>query len=129
VSFPISTLETFALPPNQFSREKREIMNGFGGDGGEVGVVKQQQQQMMSSKDGQPQYVTELRASDVLFGRGSGPNDHEGNVSFRALVLERKAEYMATNHRQTKAKIARDIVDIVYNANGRFLKKNWNQRR
>jgi hypothetical protein len=65
-------------------------------------------------------FVTELRPCDVLFGRGSGPNDHEGNVRFRHLVAERKNEYMATNHRQTKTNIARQIVSRVQ---GNFLKK------
>ena len=67
--------------------------------------------------------MTVLNPNDVLFGRGSGPNDHEGNIKFRELVSQRKTEYMATNHRQTKAKIARAIVDTVLNNNGRFLKK------
>mmetsp|Transcript_22850 Transcript_22850/g.49857 ORF Transcript_22850/g.49857 Transcript_22850/m.49857 type:complete len:461 (+) Transcript_22850:32-1414(+) len=71
----------------------------------------------------QMEIVTKLGPYDVLFGRGSGPNDHEGNVRFRKLVAERKAEYMATNHRMTKAKIAREIVDAVFSQNGRFLKK------
>lgn len=69
------------------------------------------------------QYVTVVYPSDVLFGRGSGPNDHEGNIRFRDMVAQRKAEYMATNHRQTKAKIAKTIVDTVFASNGRFLKK------
>lgn len=69
------------------------------------------------------QYVTVVNPYDVLFGRGSGPNDHEGNIRFRDLVSQRKAEYMATNHRQTKAKIAKEIVDTVFSNNGRFLKK------
>jgi hypothetical protein len=69
------------------------------------------------------EYVTELNENDVLFGRGSGPNDHEGNVRFRKLVNSRKGEYMATSHRQTKARIAREIVDSVLAKNGRFLKK------
>ncbi len=68
-------------------------------------------------------YITQINPNDVLFGRGSGPNDHEGNIRFRDLVGERKAEYMATNHRQTKAKIAREIVGKVIQKNGRFLKK------
>lgn len=68
-------------------------------------------------------YITELNATDVLFGRGSGPNDHEGNIRFRQLVADRKEEYLATNHRQTKAKIAREIVDTIINEQGRFLKK------
>ncbi len=69
------------------------------------------------------QYVTIVHPNDVLFGRGSGPNDHEGNIRFRDMVAQRKPEYMATNHRQTKAKIARTIVDTVLACNGRFLKK------
>jgi len=69
------------------------------------------------------QYVTNVTPNDVLFGRGSGPNDHEGNIRFRDMVARRKAEYLATNHRQTKAKIAKEIVDSVLASNGRFLKK------
>ena len=69
------------------------------------------------------EFVTELNSHDVLFGRGSGPNDHEGNIRFRKLVAERKEEYMATNHRMTKAKIAKEIVDQVFANSGRFLKK------
>lgn len=68
-------------------------------------------------------YVTELRSTDVLFGRGSGPNDHEGNIRFRQRVADRKDEYLATNHRMTKSKIAKDIVDSVLIENGRFLRK------
>ena len=71
----------------------------------------------------QAQYVTVLGANDVLLGRGSGPNDHEGNIQFRKYVAERKQAYMATNHRLTKTKIAREIVDLVAGAGGRFLKK------
>ena len=67
--------------------------------------------------------ITALNPADVLFGRGSGPNDHEGNIKFRDMVSAHKTEYMATNHRQTKAKIARSIVDTVLAKNGRFLKK------
>jgi hypothetical protein len=68
-------------------------------------------------------YVIAVTPHDVLFGRGSGPNDHEGNITFRDLVAQRKQEYMATNHRQTKAKIAKSIVDQIFAVNGRFLKK------
>ena len=67
--------------------------------------------------------VLKVQPDDVLLGRGSGPNDHVGNIKFRDLVHERKAEYLSTNHRQTKALIAKDIVDQVYRRGGRFLKK------
>jgi hypothetical protein len=69
------------------------------------------------------EYVVQVHPHDVLFGRGSGPNDHEGNIRFRELVAQRKGEYMATNHRQTKARIAQDIVNQVLGVGGRFLKK------
>jgi hypothetical protein len=75
------------------------------------------------TSNGSGGFITQLHPNDVLFGRGSGPNDHEGNIRFRSLVQERKTEYMATNHRQTKSKIARDILGIVLQKNGRFLKK------
>ena len=67
-----------------------------------------------------------LRPNDVLCGRGSGPNDHPGNVAFRELILSRKAEYLSTSARAEKAKIASEIVDHVQKVldpAGRFLKK------
>lgn len=67
--------------------------------------------------------ITDVHSADVLLGRGSGPNDHIGNIRFREMVAERKAEYLATNHRQTKARIAKEIVDHVHSNNGRFLRK------
>lgn len=73
--------------------------------------------------------MTDLRPADVLFGRGSGPNDHEGNVRFRHYVGERKVSYMATNHRMTKTKIAREIVTLVQQNNGRFLRKLENAQK
>ena len=73
------------------------------------------------------QYVTELSASDVLFGRGSGPNDHPGNVKFREYVSVRKAAYMATSHRLTKTNLAKEILDLVSADGGRFLRKVENE--
>lgn len=97
------------------------IVEGSVGVGGDDIITKQ-----IAAGNGkvkEVQYVTVLQDSDVLFGRGSGPNDHEGNMKFRTYVMDRKKEYMETNHRLTKTKIARSIVDLVYNSNGRFLKR------
>lgn len=77
----------------------------------------------MSSARRSTDYVDRPEPADVLFGRGSGPNDHDGNILFRSLVKERKAAYMATNHRQTKANIANAVVEAIRAQNGRFLKK------
>mmetsp|Transcript_44887 Transcript_44887/g.108936 ORF Transcript_44887/g.108936 Transcript_44887/m.108936 type:complete len:584 (+) Transcript_44887:130-1881(+) len=76
-----------------------------------------------NTNDSSAALVVDVRPNDVLFGRGSGPNDHEGNIRFRELIAQRKEQYMNTNHRQTKAKIAKDIVDQVFGVDGRFLKK------
>ena len=70
--------------------------------------------------------IETLSQNDVLCGRGSGPNDHPGNVAFRQLILSRKAEYLSTSARAEKAKIASEIVDHVQkelDPAGRFLKK------
>ena len=73
----------------------------------------------------QSNFTTLLNHNDVLCGRGSGPNDHIGNVKFRKLVLSRKAEYLSTNMRLRKARIAEEIVSTVQNKepHGRFLKR------
>uniref|UniRef100_A0A7S1Z609 DUF6824 domain-containing protein n=1 Tax=Trieres chinensis TaxID=1514140 RepID=A0A7S1Z609_TRICV len=69
--------------------------------------------------------ILSLNPNDVLCGRGSGPNDHAGNISFRRLILSRKAEYLSTNTRSIKARIAKEIIDHVHELDppGRFLKK------
>jgi len=70
--------------------------------------------------------IQSLSQNDVLCGRGSGPNDHPGNVAFRQLIISRKAEYLSTTARAEKAKIASEIVHHVQNdlePSGRFLKK------
>jgi hypothetical protein len=63
--------------------------------------------------------------NDVLCGRGSGPNDHIGNIAFRRLVSTRRKEYLDTTTRSQKAKIAKEIVAVVTNLlpTGRFLEK------
>ena len=73
----------------------------------------------------QSNFTTLLNHNDVLCGRGAGPNDHIGNVKFRKLVLSRKAEYLSTNTRLRKARIAKEIVSTVQNMEprGRFLKR------
>ena len=77
--------------------------------------------------------VRSLRPSDVLCGRGSGPNDHPGNIAFRQIILSRKVAYLSTTSRADKARIAQEIVDRVERGGGlggegasepgRFLRK------
>lgn len=74
--------------------------------------------------------IQQLNPNDVLCGRGSGPNDYSGNIKFRALVMDRRDEYLSTSNRASKAKVAREIVDYVkcMNPPGRFLEQVENNK-
>jgi len=68
-------------------------------------------------------YDSEIREQDVLFGRGSRTNSHDGNIFFRSLVSSARLRYAATERRY-KSSIAIMIVFDVKRRNGRFLKKD-----
>lgn len=66
---------------------------------------------------------TELGSDDVLLGRGTGPNEFEGNIRFRRLVGE---VAMATDPKglvSNKPALARKVVDQVAKRGGRFVRK------
>jgi hypothetical protein len=67
--------------------------------------------------------VTGLKPDDVLLGRGIGPNEHQGNVKFREIVSSLRSEYLATNKRKAKDKIAHKAIQIIKTRKGRFLRK------
>lgn len=69
------------------------------------------------------QYVTELHDHDVVLGRGSGPNDRQGNINFRSLCHEKKIAYIEATSRDKKGRIAEEIVATVHSRGGRFLKR------
>jgi len=67
--------------------------------------------------------VEQAGERDVLLGRGSGPNGHPGNVIFRKMVEDRKAEYLAAKRRQMKNDIATALIAEIKKDGGKFLKK------
>jgi hypothetical protein len=77
----------------------------------------------MSKGTSKQQWTTQVKPADVLYGRGSGPNQHEGNIRFRELVADRKEEYTLATCRHDKAVIAGKIVQEVHKRKGRFLRK------
>lgn len=79
-------------------------------------------EQKQSWLRGVPQIVVEIGPNDVLFGRGSQVNAHEGNKQFRELALARAVEYSTTDSNGIKEGIAKDIVDEVMKLGGRFLR-------
>lgn len=61
--------------------------------------------------------------NDVLLGRGSFELNWEGTAFFRKIVRSFKFEYI-TAPTESKKKIAKAIVDIIYGLPGHFLKKD-----
>jgi hypothetical protein len=69
-------------------------------------------------------FVQELSENDVLLGRGTGPNEHQGNIRFRALVKDILGTTDLPQHNgKAKTKLASKILNAVKARNGRFLKK------
>jgi hypothetical protein len=66
-----------------------------------------------------------LRPTDVVFGRGNGPNRHPGNAFLRSLVSEDRNDYLRQGATPTDRKIIVErIVRYIKNRNppGRFLR-------
>jgi hypothetical protein len=85
---------------------------------------------------------TDCRVNDVLFGRGSGPSQHEGNRRFRGVVWETFQEYLQGEQerhwrrgeklcswfppslsRATKSRLCHIVREKVTKMKGRFLQK------
>mmetsp|Transcript_30232 Transcript_30232/g.88410 ORF Transcript_30232/g.88410 Transcript_30232/m.88410 type:complete len:1730 (+) Transcript_30232:75-5264(+) len=56
---------------------------------------------------------SEVRPSDVLFGRGAGVSEHVGNVHFRHLIAQRKLRYRDAANHKIKNDVAREVFDLV----------------
>ena len=59
----------------------------------------------------------------VLLGRGTGPNEHSGNRSFRDHIYKLKDDYTKADCRQGKDDLAMETINAVKAKGGRFLKK------
>jgi hypothetical protein len=54
---------------------------------------------------------------------GSGSNNREGNIGFHDHAKERNVEYMSTDDRLLKKRIAQEVLDATSASGARFLKK------
>jgi hypothetical protein len=63
------------------------------------------------------------RNSDVLFGRGQAYQNHPGNIRFRSLIDEHRDAYEQAS-RKEKTKVAVEIIRLLHDRNGRFLKED-----
>jgi hypothetical protein len=76
-----------------------------------------------SKKKKNPKVVIDFRPQDVLLGRGTGPNEHQGNRIYRSLVKQHKEEYLSCSSHTQKNQLVMDIIHTIRNSGGRFLKK------
>lgn len=76
-----------------------------------------------SGSDRTVAFITELNENDVLMGRGSPSTEYSGNLRFRQLVRERRAEYLKAVRRRDKHQIAESIIETVHKRGGRFLQR------
>lgn len=79
--------------------------------------------ELISTSIAKEDVITILHPSDVLMGRGSPTINYEGNVAFRAIVKDRKAEYTASGQHKTKDRVSREIFHLIIDKGGRFLRR------
>lgn len=97
----------------------------------EVGMAQQYQQQQQgiisSSKSGirfstEPVLVPcEL---DILLGRGRGAQNHKGNIHYRNVVEAFRSRYEQIPQKGAKTQLIREVVAVIYDNGGRFLKQD-----
>jgi len=68
--------------------------------------------------------VTDIHQNDVLLGRGKETINYVGNVRFRQLIEDAKAEYVENKSKNGKDMVARRVWKQVEARGGRFLKKS-----
>ena len=67
--------------------------------------------------------VSLSHSTAVLLGRGTGPNEHSGNRSFRDHIHQLKDQYTKADCRHGKDELAMEAINAVKAKGGRFLKK------
>ena len=83
-----------------------------------IDTLRQQQEERSAGSKGE----VAVRSTDVLLGRGGFTNHFPGNRHFRKLIVQYQIPYFQAS-KADKPKIADEIVRVIRNSNGRFLKK------
>jgi hypothetical protein len=68
-------------------------------------------------------FQTRLGNNDVLLGRGTGPNEHEGNKTFRVMAADLLKRVDGASNHISKFDLARELVAMVHSKKGRFVRK------
>ena len=68
------------------------------------------------------EYISSIKPSDVLSGRGGATNSHSGNRAFRSFVKQYQAQYLKAK-KSDKPSVASIIVEKIREKRGRFLRR------
>jgi hypothetical protein len=68
------------------------------------------------------EYISSIKPSDVLSGRGGATNSHSGNRAFRSFVKQYQAQYLKAK-KCDKPSVASIIVEKIREKGGRFLRR------
>jgi len=74
-------------------------------------------------KQSRSRIITSLNDADILLGRGAPVQRREANRRFRELVWAHKPAYDATGKHSVKDKISRQILDVLAERGGRFVRR------
>jgi hypothetical protein len=74
--------------------------------------------------------VHEVGVNDILLGRGTGPNENQGNVRFRRLLEEmiERLQYPMSSI-ISKTAVATEVLQTITERNGRFVRKLTSEER
>jgi hypothetical protein len=67
--------------------------------------------------------VSELFSHDVLLGRGTGPNEHQGNKHLRSIVAKFQKDYDKSPSRKGRHEVAMKTLREIKKNKGRFLER------
>jgi hypothetical protein len=70
----------------------------------------------------QKPFKPEITDLDVYCGRDKRSQSHPGNKRFRDLINAHRERYQSASLREHKTRITSDVIDIVHNYGGRFMK-------
>lgn len=65
---------------------------------------------------------------DILLGRGRGAQNHVGNIHYRQVVETFRKRYEDMPQKGAKTQLIREVVAVIYDNGGRFLKQDGQDR-
>jgi len=130
----------------QQRRQQQQLLNGFQqqhlGMNMNMGMVQQfqqrqkDQQQHISVSNGESKSgitysmepVLVPGELDILLGRGRGAQNHKGNIHYRQVVETFRSRYEQIPQKGAKTQLIREVVAVIYDNGGRFLKQDGFKR-